>query len=329
MTPEENRRKLRITTIVYWVLLIYIIAALLWWLFMLLKQNQESYFLQKEDTAIRYSGNASRMQEELARIEDLWRRNNTKYIGEGITFLVLILFGAVYVYRSVRRQFRLQQQQQNFMMAITHELKTPIAVSRLNLETLQRHRLDEEKKEKLLHMTLQETLRLDVLINNILVSSQLDENNYHRMREDISLSDLVLNAAAQFSSRYPERTLIKQVDEDIDMEGDPLLLKLLVSNLLENANKYSPREEPVHLILGREGKHIMLKVCDRGAGIAKEERAHVFKKFYRIGNEQTRASKGTGLGLYLCKKIAGEHGGSISIEDNVPNGSIFTVQFRS
>src|SRR5206468_421835 len=110
---------------------------------------------------------------ELAKIEDIRKRNIAKYIGEGSTFLLLILFGAVFIYRSVRRQFELQQQQQNFVMAVTHELKTPIAVSRLNLETLLRHELDEQKKAKLIRMTLQETLRLDTLINNILLSLQL------------------------------------------------------------------------------------------------------------------------------------------------------------
>ena len=76
------------------------------------------------------------------------KRNTAKYISEGITFLLLILVGAVFVYRSVKRQFKLQQQQQNFMMAVTHELKTPISVASLNLETLQKYNLDPEKQKK-------------------------------------------------------------------------------------------------------------------------------------------------------------------------------------
>lgn len=326
---DEHRKKLRLTTIIYWFLLVYIIAALLWWLFSLITQNQEIYNLQKEILSFKYPAKSREYIQELERINNLKQRDITKYVGEGITFLVMILFGAVYIYRSVRKQFRLQQQQQNFMMAITHELKTPIAVSRLNLETLQRHKLDELKKEKLLQMTLQETLRLDNLINNILISSQLDVNSYNRSLEELNFSDLVNDVANHFSYRYPERKLVKKVEEEIDITGDPLLLKLMVSNLLENANKYSPKDEPVTLKLYNHDNITRLEVIDHGQGISVDERKNVFKKFYRIGNEQTRVAKGTGLGLFLCKKIAEYHGGSVTIADNQPQGSIFIVSFRS
>src|SRR3982751_5178287 len=185
---EEKKKKLHLTTIVYWVLLLYIIAALLWWFFSLYTQNEQMFQLHKENLSVVHDTGA--YSKSLAKIEEERRRNNAKYIGEGGTFLILILIGAVYIYRSVRREFRAQQQQQNFVMAITHELKTPIAVSRLNLETLQRYKLDEDKKEKLVQMTLQETLRLDNLINNILISSQLDGHMYNVAKEELNLSDL-------------------------------------------------------------------------------------------------------------------------------------------
>ena len=142
---DENKRKLRLTTIVYWVLLFYIIAALVWWFFTLYSQNESMFELRKNNLAAVLPVHSEAYQVELHNIEDARRRNNAKYIGEGGTFLALILIGAVFIYRSVRRQFRVQQQQQNFVMAITHELKTPISVSRLNLESLQSYKLDEEK----------------------------------------------------------------------------------------------------------------------------------------------------------------------------------------
>ena len=326
---DAHKKKLRLTTFIYWFLLVYIIAALLWWLFSLLSQDQAMYQVEKKKIEEQYAVSSPGYLQEMARIEDLRRRSNTKYIGEGITFLVLILFGAVYIYRSVRKQFRLQQQQQNFMMAITHELKTPLAVARLNLETLQRHKLDETKKEKILNMTLQETMRLDGLINNILISSQLDVNSYRMSHEDINFSDLVNDMANHFSSRYTDRRLEKDIQEDLDINGDPLLLKLLVSNLLENANKYSPKEEPISIRLHGKTDRIQLEVSDKGPGISANEKKNVFKKFYRIGNEQTRVAKGTGLGLFLCKKIAEDHNGSVMIADNQPQGSNFIVSFRT
>lgn len=323
---EEIKRKFQLVTVVYWVLLTYIIAALVWWFFSLYTQNEEMYELRLHQLHTTITAASPDFENELAKIEDQRKRNITKYIGEGGTFLLLILVGAVYIYRSVRRQFRAQMQQQNFVMAVTHELKTPISVSQLNLETLQRYKLDDEKKEKLVSMTLQETLRLQNLINNILISSQLEGHSYHSSKEELNLSDLVTAVASQFMARYADRGVDLQIQKDIDINGDPLLLKLLVSNLLENAHKYSPKNKLITLGLKEDGV-IQLSVKDEGCGIRNEEKKNVFSKFYRIGNEQTRTTKGTGLGLYLCKKIARDHKGTISVTDNQPQGSIFTVKF--
>jgi two-component system sensor histidine kinase CiaH len=323
-----TKRRLGLVTFVYWILLFYIIAALVWWFLSLMNQNQTVYELREHYLRTTIPDSTSpAFQPELEKIRSLRSRSTAKYIGEGGTFLLLIIIGAVFVYRAVRRQFQMQQQQQNFVMAITHELKTPLSVTRLNLETLQKYKLEESKKEKLLHMTLQETIRLDSLINNILISSQLDGHSYMVTKEELSFSDLTHDVAHQFATRYPDRKFIESVEPDIDMNGDPLLLKLLVSNLLENANKYSPRDKPIHLRLSRSATGIGLLVSDEGAGIPPQERKNIFRKFYRVGNEEVRRTKGTGLGLYLCKKIAEDHEGVISVTDNQPQGSNFIVSF--
>jgi len=323
---DVNKRKLQLATIVYWILLVYIIAALVWWALSLLKQNEDIYQLQK-DNLLSSEHPTEVVQSQLHKIEDQRKRNIAKYLGEGGTFLLLILFGAVFIYRSVRRQFKMQRQQQNFIMAVTHELKTPIAVSRLNLDTLQKYNLDEARKKKLLQMTLQETLRLDTLINNILIASQLDGQSYKFSREDIDLSDLTIDVVHQFTNRYPERILKTDIQEEIEFKGDPLLLKLLVSNLLENANKYSPKDKPIVSKLFQADHGTYLEVSDEGEGIPEEEKKKVFEKFYRIGSEQTRKTQGTGLGLYLCKKIVEDHHGTIHVKNNQPQGSKFIIEF--
>lgn len=320
---DDSKRKLRIATNVYWILLIYIMAALIWWSFSLLQQNKEIHRLKKaglDSLALEYKSEVKKIQEQE-------KRGMYKYIGEGAAFLLLICIGAVYIYRSVRRHFRLQQQQQNFVMAVTHELKTPIAVSRLNLETLQKYQLEEEKRKKLLQMTLQETMRLDTLINNILISSQLEGDAYNMSKEELNISDLVKDVVKDFESRYPERELRNFIAENIDIDGDAMLLKLLSSNLLENANKYSPKNKSISLSLASNEKGILLEVSDEGSGIPDEEKKAVFDKFYRIGNEATRKTQGTGLGLYICMKIVKDHGGQIFIKDNQPSGTKFIVQF--
>jgi signal transduction histidine kinase len=321
---DENKRKLRLVTIVYWVLLSYIIAALVWWAFLLLQQNTEIFTQRKASL----DPSTPDYAEQVRKIAEQQKRGEYKYIGEGSAFLLLILVGALFVYRAVRRQFRLQQQQQNFVMAITHELKTPIAVARLNLETMQKHQLEEEKKKKLVQITLQETMRLDTLINNILISSQLEGNAYRVAKEELDFSELVKDVVRNFKNRYPDRTLEIAIQDEIDMKGDTTLLKLLLSNLLENANKYSPKDKPVYLAL-TAGDLIRLEIRDEGAGIPEEEKKEVFEKFYRLGNEQTRKTQGTGLGLYICRKIVQDHKGEILIKDNQPSGSKFIVQFSA
>lgn len=327
--PDDSRKRLRRATILFWILLLYIVAALVWWFVSLERQNAVLFDLKKEELLnSAFDKEAPQFQKALASIEDQRSRNSAKYVGEGATFLLLIIIGAAFIYRLVRRQFNVQLQQQNFMMAITHELKTPISVARLNLQTLQRHSLDEDKKKKLLQSSLQETMRLDTLINNILVLSQMDAGSYQSTKEELDLSDLVADTVHQFQNRYPDRKVETGITPDVDVMGDPLLLKLLVSNLLENAHKYSEKQTLITCHLSSESNAIKLQVIDEGTGIADEEKKNIFQKFYRIGNEQTRRTQGTGLGLYLCKKIAAYHRADIYVTDNQPHGSNFTVQFH-
>jgi K+-sensing histidine kinase KdpD len=308
-------------------LLLYIVAALVWWFVSLERQNAAMYELKKEEiTNSTFDKTSIQFKTALAGVEDQQRRNTIKYISEGAIFLLISIIGAILMYRLVMRQFQVQHQQQNFMMAITHELKTPISVARLNLETLQRHALNEEKQKKLIQSSLQETMRLDTLINNILVLSQIDAGSYPSSKEELDFSDLVGDVLHQFKNRYPDRKLAMEIEQDVDVDADPILLKLLVSNLLENANKYSEKCTAITCKLTKTDG-IKLQVMDEGAGIREEEKKNIFQKFYRIGNEQTRKTQGTGLGLYLCKKIAAYHQADIFVTDNQPRGSIFTVQF--
>lgn len=324
------KSKFRVITYVYWIMLSYIIAALVWWFISLERQNQQMYLFKYQQLVGQNNGleNSARFEEAKLQLIDEKERNSKKYIGEGATFLALILLGAAFVYRSVRKQWQIQQQQQNFMMAITHELKTPIAVAKLNLETLQKHQLEETKRQKILQMTIQETNRLNALTNNILVSSQLEGNSYRASKEDINLTDLVNACIQDFKVRFPNKNWTSTTEPDAEIVGDPLLITILVNNLLENANKYTPNNQTVSCELKKEEHRLVLSVIDQGPGIPNEEKNKVFEKFYRVGNEATRTTKGTGLGLYLCKKIAESHRASIQIRDNNPTGCIFTVTFK-
>ena len=327
--PRSAGKRFRFITVVYWLLLLYIVAALVWWFISLEKQNQNLTDLRlSELNSEKATLDPQNFARQLYKIDNDSKRNTEKYIAEGVTFLILILIGAFFVYRSVRKQFRVQHQQQNFMMAITHELKTPISVAMLNLETLQKYQLDAEKQKKLIRMTLQETSRLDTLINNILVSSQLEGGGYVFSKEELDFSSLFKDCIRDARTRYPERNFIEDIEPEIEIAGDPLLLQLLISNLIENAVKYSPKEKPIICKLNRSGKDVLMNIIDEGIGIADTEKTKIFEKFYRTGNESTRKTQGTGLGLYLCRKIAGDHNADISVTNNIPSGSNFAIHFH-
>ncbi len=315
------KKKLIVVTVVYWVLLTYMIAALIWWFVALQNQNALMATMRLAELKL----DDSHYIEKVNIIEDARKRKVAQYIGEGSTFLALIIIGALFVFRATRRQIRLSQQQQNFMMAVTHELKTPIAVAQLNLETLQKRKLDEDTKQKLLHNTIQEATRLNALCNNILFAAQLDSGVYKSSKQELSWTDIVAESSDNFIMRFPKRKIIKDIEEGIYVLGEELLLQMLVNNLIENAIKYSPTDAAIMIGLSKNNNKTILTVADEGIGIPDEEKKRVLEKFYRTGDEKTRSTKGTGLGLYLCKKIIQGHKGTITITDNNPKGSIFTV----
>jgi two-component system sensor histidine kinase CiaH len=319
-----KKKGLALATFVYWFLLLYIVAALVWWFIALQRQNRQmsSYKmmeLKADDPAY---------LEKLSDITKVEEGKTMQYIGEGVTFLLLIMVGAVFIYRAVHRQFTLTQQQQNFMMAITHELKTPLAVTKLNLETLQKHKLDEQRQQKLLQMTMQETERLIALANNILISSQLEGGGYKISIEELDISSLAEGCVQDFIHRFPGFTWSVEIEPELAISGDTLLLQIMINNLLENAVKYSPRQSKIDFRLAKHGASIDLSVIDQGPGIPEAEKKKIFDRFYRMGNESVRKTKGTGLGLYLCRKIAEDHNATISVSNNPDGGSNFTIHFK-
>jgi signal transduction histidine kinase len=316
-------KRLTIITIVYWFLLSYVVAALILWFILLFQQNENIAQLRLQDL----KHDDYFYLQKIEKIDEQKNRKTAQYIGEGVTFLGLILIGAVYIYRATRRQFNLSMQQQNFMMAVTHELKTPIAVTRLNLETLQKRKLEEQQQQKLLSNTLQEVNRLNSLCNNILLASQLDAGAYKVSRSDVNVSVLAERVVRDFSTRHTHRVISGSIEENLSINGEELLLEILMTNLVENAVKYSPRDTPVIVSLFKKGNTINFSVADEGPGIAHDEKSRIFDKFYRIGDEATRTAKGTGLGLYLCKKIAKDHHAEIKVDDRV-KGTVFTVSFQ-
>lgn len=315
--------KLQLVRIVYWLFLTYMVAAFIWWYVTLVNQNEQIANIQY---GVMQSNDAA-LNQKVHAIEDFQSRKNKQYLGEGLTILFLFLLGAIYVYRSLIKQIRYSNQQQNFMMAVTHELKTPIAITQLNIETLLKRNLEVDQQKRMLEVSLQETQRLDNLCNNILLASQLDMGNYQATTQEIDFSFIVGNTVQAYKNRFPDRKFEAKIQEDIMMKGESVLLQLLLNNLLDNGIKYAPKEGVIQIQLTQLDGTIQLKVLDEGVGVPATDREKIFEKFYRVGAEYTRATKGTGLGLYLCKRIADFHNAKIAVTSNSPKGSIFIFTY--
>ncbi|MFY0252982.1 sensor histidine kinase [Chitinophaga sp. 30R24] len=312
---------------VYFLVLAYTIAALVWWGILLFRQSEQIKGFELQNLNLRIDSQTQQMahQLELQRINKEERMRAFKYVGEGITFLGIILLGALFVFRAVWKHMKLGQQQQNFMMAVTHELKSPIAAAKLNLETIRKHRLDEEKQLKLINNTIRETNRLDQLCNNILLAAQLETHKYQLFREPLDFSTLIENSIRDLDNRIGTHQIKSDILPHVWMEGDKLTLQIVLSNLVENAAKYAPKHTTIYVKLFENKEGLKLQVIDEGPGVPDEEKKRIFLKFYRVGNENTRKAKGSGLGLFLTAKIVEQHGGHIDVKDNMPNGSCFEI----
>ena len=317
---------MRFFTTVYLLLLGYIIAALVFWGISLHKQSREIYKLElitlqdKVDSVkqpLLYREIAQTQQKRL----DL---RHKQYLGEGATFFVIILIGAGVVYNSFRRNIRLSRQQNNFMLAVTHELKSPIAGIKLSLQTIQKRALTEEQRQTFITRSIEESDRLNDLCNNMLITSQMEGLQYKPTKEHIDFSEMVQHSADAYKVRYHDRFDIR-LEHDLFVTGDFTLLQMAVHNLLENAIKYTPADTRVRIFLTKEEDMARLQVADNGQGIPETEKKKIFTKFYRIGDETTRKTKGTGLGLYLTSRIIKQHRGRLTVKNNMPQGSIFEV----
>ena len=318
----NKSRKIRTIIIIYWVLLLYIIAALVWWYVALSRQNEQMTTYKIQELKV----TDTRYREQYGKIMDENKRKSAQYFGEGAIFFLLISAGAIFLFRAVKNQLKITTQQQNFMMAITHELKTPIAVTKLNLETLQKRKLETSQQEKLINNTLQEANRMNALCNNLLLSSQMESAAYKKISEQIHINKLIGDCIRDFSVRYPVRNIIFNPEAEITIEGDVFLLQMAFNNLIENALKYSSKDSSIYVMLVKKENNCQITITDEGNGIPDEDKLKIFEKFYRIGSDATQKSKGTGLGLFLVKRIVDAHKGMVYVKDNQPKGSIFTIQ---
>jgi len=251
------------------------------------------------------------------------------FAAEGTTFLCILVAGTVLILRSVRREMELMRQQANFLSAVTHELKSPLASIRLFIETLELRDPSPEKRTRFLANMRADVDRLDGLVNNILAVARLDSGRFvvHVDRGDLGRD---VAEVVQALGKDPSQ---RRLSVDLTLPAQPLharydlgVLKTVLRNLLDNAAKYGGADQPVHVAVARQGEWAAIEVRDQGIGLAAEEREKIFQKFYRVGEEMVRQTEGTGLGLYLARELVRQVGGSITAESpGVGRGTTFRV----
>jgi two-component system, OmpR family, sensor histidine kinase CiaH len=312
--------------ILFVLVLAYTILALVFWHNSLQKQNRLMH--QKEMQVYELTkGSIKNPELELQKIQDKVKRKRVQYFAEGGTFLVVILIGAFLVLRTFRKRLQLTQQQNNFMMSITHELKTPIAGIKLVLETLRIRKLTPDQNERLLSNSIGDADRLNELCNNILLSTQLEGKQYSKHFQAFDLGTQIKNLVADFARRYTDKVWIANVYADLsNYHGDSFLWSMALNNLLENAQKYAGNSTKIIIDAFESGDTYIIQVLDEGKGIEESDKKKIFQKFYRAGDENTRNSKGTGLGLYIVRQSIELHGGAVAMADNKPKGNIAIIQ---
>lgn len=245
-------------------------------------------------------------------------------ISEGAVFISLLIIGLLYIIRSIKKDIKLAIQQQHFMLSVTHELKTPVAANKLYIQTLLKHNLSEEKEKELLQKSLNENNRLEGLVNQILTAAQLDQGDISSTSTTIKIESFIRDIIAI----QQERNDIP-IELESNFEGtiltDAFMLGTILSNLIENAIKYGKTEQGIHIQLNKLDIGVLISVRDFGKGIAPENQSLLFRKFTRLENEETRSTKGTGLGLFIAYEMSKKLRGNLQYKAQKNSGACFQL----
>jgi len=316
----------KITKKQHWIfifLLTYITIFIIWWSFLLIDKNQRYFaLLENAQTIVESEKKGMSIVEEK-------KKQELMIIAEGLTFLLISWAILFRLRKTLFKEVKLANQQRNFLLSITHELKSPIASALLNTQTQIKRNLDSEKRQLLDTNTEKDLKRLGTLVDKILLAAKVEDNSASFFKEKFNLSQLVNEVFTDWELQWNDKFKFNaDVSNDIFISGDKSLINSLISNLLENAIKYSNEGDSILVKLFQNETSVSLFVSDMGKGIPIAEQKQIFNKFYRIGNEETRTTIGTGLGLFIVKQVALMHQAEIEVESEIGNGTIFKIFFR-
>jgi signal transduction histidine kinase len=261
-----------------------------------------------------------------------WRQEIKLFFG-AILFLAIIagvLLNTIFLVREIRRN----EQHDSFINAVTHELKTPIASIRLYLQTLQSRAVDDNQRREFYQSMLLDTERLMYTVEQVLKAGEAAQRKRPAQLLPLEFNRLVRECLDLARSRHHLQNDALDYRESLngaasaDVAGDPEELRTAVSNLLDNAVKYSPGGVRISVELDvPDARQVVLRVRDHGVGIPTHELKRVFKRFYRVRHRSLAGVKGTGLGLFIVRSIARKHGGRVfAHSEGVGKGTTVTLQ---
>jgi len=259
-----------------------------------------------------------------------WRKDILLVLG--VIFFLAIILGMILNTGFLVRELRRNEQHDSFINAVTHELKTPIASIRLYLETLQRHDVDPAQRQNFYKLMLGDTDRLLGTVEQVLKAGQVSNRAGAKIRTDVDLGTLAQECMELARTRHRLQAGALEYKDFANgtrpmVMGDPEGLRTAISNILDNAIKYSREEVKVTVEVGiADEKSVQLRVRDRGVGIPPDELKRIFKRFYRVPRTLAQV-KGTGLGLFIVRSIARAHGGKVFAESGGElRGTTITIE---
>ncbi len=318
---------------VFYVLVVYILATFFWWSTLHVQKNKQIFQDQIALMQLQYEKQGKDPQTvfesaQYLAIEDKLNKQNMMICGEGLVFLLLLGMGIFKIHSGFRKELMLNRQQRNFLLSITHELKSPLAGIKLALQTITKRKLSEENQTRLLNNSLKDSERLQNLVNNLLMAAKLDGEDIVFAKEQHNVGNLLHSILDKFTPHSSfKRNFQIDIAPNLFVKGDRTALTSVFLNLIENAIKYSQEGDTVGVSVFQKNQKLYVEISDTGIGVPDNEKKKIFKKFYRVGNEDTRKTKGTGLGLFIVKQLVEKHGGRIVLKDNQPKGSIFCMEF--
>ena len=252
----------------------------------------------------------------------------------GVIFFGFIIAGVILNTIFLVREIRRNEQQNSFLNAVTHELKTPITSIRLYLETLQKRSIEEEQRREFYQVMLDDTNRLMGTVEQVLRAARVVQKNALLSRSEVEIGPLVQDALDLARSRHHLSPAAMdwvpdgRPAERLTVLGDREELATALSNVLDNAIKYSQKAPDIRVeVLTPDLRHVQIRVKDNGIGISRGELKRIFKRFYRVLTPGTTLIKGSGLGLFIVRAIARRHGGKAFAEsEGTGRGTTVTIQ---